>query len=296
MTAMITAAVASTAISAYSANRSAKKQAGAINRSTDLQVEEQKRQYDQARRDWTPFREWGLSGIDQLRDPTANFFASPDYEFRRSEGIRDIGNTFAARGSGGNALKALNEFNSNLASQQWGNWYNSRLAQVGIGSGATGAITAAGQNAANNTSAAYGWQGANLANIAADKYTNINNAIQSGISGALFGYLGMPQQVNTNRNVMNSGYGVNNPSGTPNFSGVGWSDRRLKENIEQLGEVGGYKYYQWDWNDKAKSIGVDGPTVGVMADEVPEEFVTEDEHGYLMVDYGRLFGDLHAAV
>ena len=65
------------------------------------------------------------------------------------------------------------------------------------------------------------------------------------------------------------------------------SDRRLKTNIRKVGTTDGYNVYRWNWNDKAKALGIDTPTIGVMSDEVPAEFVgTRD--GYDTVDYGRL--------
>lgn len=80
-------------------------------------------------------------------DPNADFFASPDYQFRRDEGGRDIQQQFAARGGAqsGNALRALSEFNSNLASGEFGNRFNRLAALAGIGQtanaqGATNAI------------------------------------------------------------------------------------------------------------------------------------------------------------
>ena len=48
------------------------------------------------------------------------FYDSPDYQFRLNEGQRDIGNSFAARGgaASGNALRALTQFNQNLAASE----------------------------------------------------------------------------------------------------------------------------------------------------------------------------------
>jgi len=71
----------------------------------------------------------------------------------------------------------------------------------------------------------------------------------------------------------------------------GMSDARLKENITYLGEDRGHNVYSWDWNDTARSMGVDDPTVGVIAQEVMEttpEAVSVHESGYYMVDYGSL--------
>jgi hypothetical protein len=85
-----------------------------------------------------------------LTDPNSPnygaFFKSPDYNFRRVEGQRDLGNSFAARGGAfsGNALKALSEFNSNLAAGEFGNYFNRQAALAGIGQTATGQSANAG--------------------------------------------------------------------------------------------------------------------------------------------------------
>lgn len=83
------------------------------------------------------------------------FQASPDYQFRRDEGMRDIGNSFAARGGAfsGNALRGLTDFNSGLASGEFGNYVNRRMAMAGMGQVSAGQQQQAGQS--------YGYQGIN---------------------------------------------------------------------------------------------------------------------------------------
>ena len=89
------------------------------------------------------------------------FQASPDYQFRRQEGMRGLEQSAAARGGAfsGNAIRALDERNSNLASQEFGNYF-SRMAQLaGFGSGAAANQQNAGQNyatGAGNALGAYG--------------------------------------------------------------------------------------------------------------------------------------------
>lgn len=82
----------------------------------------------------------------------SRFFASPDYQFRLSEGQRNVGNSWAAKGGAfsGNALKALNEFNSNLAAGEYGNYFNRLTTLAGLGSAATNNVANA---ATNNTNA-----------------------------------------------------------------------------------------------------------------------------------------------
>jgi hypothetical protein len=71
-----------------------------------------------------------------------------------------------------------------------------------------------------------------------------------------------------------------------------FSDERLKENIKPIGNSeNGHNVYTWDWNDKAKELGVNDPTTGVLAQEVKKympEAVIEDENGYYKVNYGVL--------
>lgn len=74
-------------------------------------------------------------------------------------------------------------------------------------------------------------------------------------------------------------------SGAGSIAGgfMGFSDRRLKENIQLVGQVNGVNVYHWRyiWGEEA---------TGVMADEVEHipGAVIEGPHGYKMVDYGRV--------
>jgi hypothetical protein len=74
-----------------------------------------------------------------------------------------------------------------------------------------------------------------------------------------------------------------------------WSDSRLKENIKYEGTIEGQHWYSWDWNEEAKQIGADEqPSFGVIADELTitaPELVSEDESGYLQVDYKGILPD-----
>jgi hypothetical protein len=84
----------------------------------------------------------------------SHFFSSPDYNFRRTEGQRGIEGTFAARGMGqsGNALRALTDFNSNLAAGEFGNYFNRLAGIAGVGQTATNQTGAFGADAASQAS------------------------------------------------------------------------------------------------------------------------------------------------
>ena len=68
-------------------------------------------------------------------------------------------------------------------------------------------------------------------------------------------------------------------------------DSRLKRNVRPAGKRLGYKWYTWDWNEKAEELGLSGPGEGVMAHEIAEinpEAVGVGKTGYLIVNYGAL--------
>lgn len=86
-------------------------------------------------------------GTNPLAAPDYSaFFKSPDYQFRKDQGMQGIENSFSASGGAksGNALKALADFNSNLASGEFGNYFNRQLALAGQGQAATNTSTSAG--------------------------------------------------------------------------------------------------------------------------------------------------------
>ena len=86
-------------------------------------------------------------------------------------------------------------------------------------------------------------------------------------------------------------YGLSLLPGSGGFTNP-FSDERLKENIKPIGKSeNGHNLYTWDWNDKAKELGINNPTIGVLAQEVKKympEAVIEDENGYYRVNYGVL--------
>jgi len=111
-----------------------------------------------------------------------------------------------------------------------------------------------------------------------------------------FGLLAAGQGVSTPTTTTQQKTGLGDVLGTAaQLAGsyfIGQSDERLKENIKPIGKSeNGHNLYTWDWNDKAKELGVNDPTTGVIAQEVkkymPEAVIT-DENGYYMVNYGVL--------
>lgn len=118
----------------------------------------------------------------------SSFFASPDYTFRRDEGMRGIENSFAARGGAqsGNALRALAEFNSNLAAGEFGNFFNRQAALADIGQVATNQTTGAGLATAGMTGNALQNAGASRASGILGRNAAIANGITSGYENWLY--------------------------------------------------------------------------------------------------------------
>lgn len=168
---MPAALIAGAVVGAVVKGKAAKQAANAQSQAADSAIAEQQRQYDQTRADQAPYRDAGTAALAKLQDPNTNFLASPSYNFRRTEGTRDLGNTWAARGGAfsGNALKALDTFNSGLASTEFGNWWNQQAGLAGLGQTATQATDTAGAQKASNVGNALMYQG---------------NARASGITGA----------------------------------------------------------------------------------------------------------------
>lgn len=183
----------------------------------------------------------------------------PGYQFRLNQGQQGLDRRLAAMGMSGSgrALKDTIDYNQGMASQEYGNVWN-RLANIaGVGQSATGAQQ---QNAQQYGQAAG------------------ENILQGGNARAS-GYIAAGNQ---DRQVFNDLLKLGG-AGLKAYGAGAFSDRRLKSNIQPLGERNGYQWYSYDIFGQ--------PSVGVMADEVQKikpEAVSTHPSGYLMVDYGAL--------
>ncbi|MBC8158290.1 MAG: hypothetical protein H8E94_03050 [Alphaproteobacteria bacterium] len=130
----------------------------------------------------------GAPGTIEDRYATAfdRFQASPDYNFRMTEGINAIDRSASARGKqlSGQNQKALMGYGQNLASGEWGNYLNRQANLAGIGQTATQGMMNAGSNAAANMGNAQLAGG----NARASAYTGGASGINQGINNALYWY------------------------------------------------------------------------------------------------------------
>lgn len=171
----------------------------AIKDSSNLQIAESRRQYDQDRADLAPWRTtggaaqaklaglYGLEGGTPSDQPYGGFFSSPDYQFRLDEGKKALERSASARGllGSGAALKASNDYAQNTASGEYGNWYGRLAGLAGQGQSAANSTVAAGQQNSSNIIGAIGQAG----NARASSFANTGAAIQNGAQNALSAYL-----------------------------------------------------------------------------------------------------------
>jgi hypothetical protein len=154
--AAIGSAVVGAGATVYSANKAAKASKNALNA--------QQGQLDKVWGSVNPFLEAGNKALTNLQNPNANFMASPDYKFRLGQSLDAVTTNKGVNGllRSGSALNAVTQRAGDLASGEFGNWWNrqSGLATMGldanrIGAGLAGtAVNAIGTNAANQGNAA----------------------------------------------------------------------------------------------------------------------------------------------
>lgn len=147
-------------------NKDASKEASRVQQQmSDAAIRESQRQFDLTRTDQAPWLEAGKGALERLQNPAANFQTDPGYQFMRSEGLRDIGNSFAARGgaASGNALRALSQFQTGLANQSFGDWWNRQAGMAGVGQTAASGLGQLGARNSENIGSLLNQQGSNRA-------------------------------------------------------------------------------------------------------------------------------------
>jgi hypothetical protein len=224
-----------------------------------------------------------------------DYQADPGYQFRLNEGNKALERVMASRGQFTSmnpaAAKALQAYNQDLASQEYGaaydryninqgNIYN-RLANL-AGMGQTAVGTQAGV-------------GGNYANAGTDILTSMGNATAASKQASAANRGSM---FNT---LLGAGLsvGMAPTSGGGSLLGNWLSDRRLKTNIQRIGDSEGIPLYKFNYDPKNDyvrhlNLPVDKTYIGVMADDIEElypEAVTEQD-GYKRVNYALLGLDM----
>jgi len=173
-------------VSGLLGSSSSRRAAQAQQQSDAAAIAEQRRQFDLSRQDAQPWMQAGQNALATLQDPNA-FQQSPGFNFLQQQGMQGIERSAAARGgaASGNALKALAQFNTGLAQQDYGNWWNRQAGLAGVGQNAMQNVNALGQNSANNISGLMQSSGAARASGIMGSANSIGGALNSGLNNYL---------------------------------------------------------------------------------------------------------------
>lgn len=243
--------------------------------SAQLGIDEQRRQFDLTQANYQPMinagntaREQqlamlGLRGADAQSAAFQNFGNSPGQEFLRKRAEKSLLQNSSAIGGlgGGNVRTALQEQAIGMAAQDYNNQFSRLGAIAGQGTGALNSVSQFGAGAANNITNGLNASGAAMAG-------GVSNAAAARASGILGGQEARSQADSQMFNLLGTG------------AGAYFSDRRLKREIEKIGEddIGGI--YHFKYNDSEQLY------KGRMADELQKtrpNDVFELPSGYLAV-------------
>ena len=189
MAALSTAIIGSAIIGGGAALAGGAMQAGAARdaaranqRATDASLALQERQYNQTRADQEPWRQAGVGALGRLQNPLASFQASPDYNFRMSEGLKAVNQNRATSGllNSGSALRGVSDYAQNTAAGEYGDWWNRQSGLAGVGQAANNANQQAGSQYANNSQNAL----MQNAGVQGSSYMTQANAWAQGLGGA----------------------------------------------------------------------------------------------------------------
>ncbi len=153
-------------------------------------------------------------------------------------------------------------------------------------------------NYADMLGTSFGFMGKNREMIDAGKQLEIAKMMfdQGVPMSKMMDYYNVIQGIATGFPTVDSSGTSSSRSGGFGFSAnLPFSDNRLKKAIKFLFKLAnGINIYSWEWNDKAKELGIPemypNYNVGVIAQEVAHlpNAVVQDANGYLKVNYGEL--------
>ena len=224
-----TAIIGSAILGASASNRASKSQAGAADRAAavqqdvaDQRIALEREQFNRQLELQAPFREVGLNALNKLA-PLASeytpfgmdqFQQDPGYAFRMSEGMKALERGAAARGGlmSGAAMKGLQRYGQDLASQEYQNAFNRygiererRLnplqSLAGVGQTSAQQVGAAGQSMTSgigNALGAYGQGASEAMGAAAQARASGYVGGANSLTGALGQYMNYNQQQQQN--------------------------------------------------------------------------------------------------
>lgn len=157
--AAIGSAVIGAGVGIYGANKAAGAQTRASKNASDVE----RQMYDTTRGDLAPYRNAGSTGTNALMGLAglgpngyagiqSNLESLPGYQFTRTQGLKAVQNSAAARGLGvsGAALKGAANYATGLANSTYGDQFNRLMGISQLGENAAAQTGAYGTQTANN--------------------------------------------------------------------------------------------------------------------------------------------------
>ena len=261
-------------------DKSGKKAAQAQVQANQASIDEMKRQFGITQENIAPFLQAGqgavpgveagatVGGMDEM---LAQIFNSDIFGSLVDERQRGVQGQLAAGGltRSGTAMQEAARVPTDLGLmlEQMLNGRQTNLMNTGLN-----AATGLGQMGQQNS--------ANIGNMMSAS----GNAISSGI------ITDAQAKAQGQQNMLNT-------AATIGSMFMGFSDPRLKENVEQVSSIHDLNVYQWDWTPETKGTLVDGcSNIGFMADEVQDKYPQHvgEFGGFMIIDYPALLDELEA--
>lgn len=221
------------------------------------------------------------------------FLNSTGYQFELGEGQKAVDRSAAARGGAlsGRAIKEAQRYSQGLASTRVGDYLNRLAAMAGLGQTATSTAGGYGMQTAGNVGGLLQSSGA----ARGSGYINAGNAWGDALGslGQIYGdYQQSQQYAQPSSGGGGSASDYTGSAYSDWASSTGYSDERLKTDIEPIGQDGQFVRFAWTWNKLGEIItGKKGRDQGYIAQQVEQiapEFVIEAPDGFKQVDYAGI--------
>lgn len=228
MTWGLVAVAGATLVGGAMSSSAASSAADSQSQASDQAIGEQRRQYDQTRTDYAPYRATGQRALGQLETDingnvsAADVMSDPGYKFGLQQGQLGLDRKAAAAGGrvSGAALKSASEYATNYATTGYNAAYQRRqdrlnrlAALAGIGQSATGSSAAAGANASGAITGLISGQG---------NATGAGQLAQGNIWQNTTNQLGAIGQKWASSSASTSGYPLADSTQIPMQPGGGW--------------------------------------------------------------------------
>ncbi|MEW8548583.1 MAG: tail fiber domain-containing protein [Candidatus Thiodiazotropha sp.] len=284
-----------------SGNKAAKRAAEAQVKSTQLGVDELRRQFDATQANLSPFIEAGqgmIGGVTSAATPegwaeaVGRLLNGGVLQPLINERERAVQGQLASSGlrRSGAGLRAAADIPVDLAMAIEQQLYGRQANLMGSGQNAAGGLGALGANTSGGVANLFSQMGqaqgnAILQGQQADAQ-NRSNLLSAGLTGASIA-AALP---GATAGTIAGGASI----GTAAAALLSFSDERLKKDMQPIGEISGLTLYEWEWQDYVKDLAGCDMTLGFSAQEVEEKYpqYVREINGFKAINYTGLMEEL----